>query len=225
MFKADIYHYFDTVDHEMLMSILEQRIKDQAVLWLVKIILKNYHSDAPNTCMPLGNWTSQFFANIYLNELDQFVKRELHATYYIRYVDDFVVLDKNSQTLQKYESRIKKFLLKLKLQLHPNKCKITRLNRGTSFLGFRIFQYHKLVRQRNIRKIRNKINLLLDEYENNTAKAGIVLDVLQGWNAYAMQANTYQLRTQLTSDTEQELVKRTITRKQLREATSIISYS
>lgn len=95
--------------------------------------------------MPLGNWTSQFFANVYLNELDQFAKHELHAQYYIRYVDDFVILHKSKAALETYEQQIKTSLEKLKLELHLNKCKIIPLRRGVNFLGYRIFYKYKLV--------------------------------------------------------------------------------
>ena len=70
--------------------------------------------------MPLGNLTSQFFANVYLNELDQFVKHKLKAKYYIRYVDDFVILHNNKQTLETYKEKINNFLKTIKLELHPD---------------------------------------------------------------------------------------------------------
>ena len=89
--------------------------------------------------MPLGNLTSQFFANIYLDELDQFVKHELKARYYIRYVDDFVVLHHSRNILEEYKIKINKFLSgNLNLGLHPDKSKILELGNGIGFLGFRI---------------------------------------------------------------------------------------
>ncbi|MDP3734376.1 MAG: reverse transcriptase/maturase family protein, partial [Nanoarchaeota archaeon] len=90
--KADIKSYFDTVNHHVLVEILGKRIKDERVLWLIKKIIANHHRKEKERGMPLGNLTSQFFANIYLNELDQFVKHRLKAKHYIRYVDDFVIL-------------------------------------------------------------------------------------------------------------------------------------
>ena len=92
VFKADIKHYFDTVDHDILLKIIERKIKDEKVIWLVKQILKNFIVNEENKGMPLGNLTSQFFANVYLNELDYFIKHKLKSKYYIRYVDDFIII-------------------------------------------------------------------------------------------------------------------------------------
>jgi len=96
-FKADIKHYFQEVNHEILLNIIRRKIKDEKVLWLINIILNNFESK--NKGMPLGNLTSQFFANIYLNELDYFVKHKLKAKYYIRYVDDFILLNSSKNEL------------------------------------------------------------------------------------------------------------------------------
>lgn len=207
--KADIRHYFETVDNDVLLSIIAKRVKDDGVLWLAKIILDNNPYDTIGKGMPLGNWTSQFFANVYLNELDQFVKNTLGVKYYIRYVDDFVIIHPYKTTLQEYERKIKTFLQGLKLDLHPHKCAITRLCQGVSFLGYRCFYHHKLVRQRNQRKIHNKLNELLDSYEMRTADASDVLESVHGWNAYAMHGNTYHLRQRLMAKVEHELIRRT----------------
>jgi hypothetical protein len=151
--------------------------------------------------MPLGNWTSQFFANIYLNELDQYVKHTLKVKHYIRYVDDFVILNESKHDLQRYEAVIREFLLTIKLQLHPSKCSIIPLHRGVSFLGFRIYPYHKLVRARNLHKIQQKLEDLLHQYRNGAVDASRVLESLQGWSAYATHGNTYQLRMKLYRET------------------------
>ena len=88
-----------------------------------------------------------FFANIYLNELDQFIKHKLKIRYCIRYVDDFIILHKDKHILNRYEERINLFLEKnLDIKLHPDKSKIIELKRGITFLGFRIFYHHKLLK-------------------------------------------------------------------------------
>lgn len=120
------------------------------MLWLIKTILNNYHSGTPGQGMPLGNWTSQFFANIYLHELDQFVKHTLKAQYYLRYVDDFVIFHPSKDVLKEYGYKIEKYLTNLKIELHPDKCCIIPLSRGITLLGFRIFYHHKLLRKRNL---------------------------------------------------------------------------
>ncbi len=208
VFKADIYHYFESVDHEVLLNIISRRIKDDDILWLIKQVLGNYKTDIANKGMPLGNWTSQFFANIYLNELDQFVKQQLRIKYYIRYVDDFVILHNSKFTLQNYEIKIREFISKLKLMLHPNKCSISPLHRGTAFLGYRIYYHHKLVRLRNLRKVRSKLKNHLDDYENNLVDATKIFSTLRGWRAYAMHANTHRLREQIMRELVNELLVR-----------------
>ncbi len=106
-FKADIKHYFDEVDHEVLIRIIQRKIKDEQVIWLIKQILVNGFIEKG---MPLGNLTSQFFANVYLNELDYFVKHNLKAKYYVRYVDDFVILRNSKGQLKIWKEEIDKFL-------------------------------------------------------------------------------------------------------------------
>ncbi len=115
--KADIRHYFQTVDHDVLLRIINRMIKDSSVIKLIEDILQNYDGGTPKKGMPLGNWTSQFFANAYLNELDQFVKHKIKARYYIRYVDDFIILDARKEVLNIYAQAIKEFLRLLKLEL------------------------------------------------------------------------------------------------------------
>ena len=145
--------------------------------------------------MPLGNLTSQFFANVYLNELDQFVKHNLRAKYYIRYVDDFVILHELEWILADYKNSIENFLKsRLLLELHPQKSRIIRLSKGVQFLGFRIFYHHRLLKKSNIRKFERKFSGLLSEYQSGSVDYDSVYDFLEGWLAYAENANTYRLR-------------------------------
>jgi RNA-directed DNA polymerase len=203
--KCDIKHYFETVDHDMLLGILRRQIKDGDVLWLIKIILDHYPTEHPGKGMPLGNWTSQFFANVYLNELDQYIKQALRAKYYLRYVDDFIILAKSRQELENQLVSISIFVENLRLELHPTKCKIIPLSAGVSFLGFKIYYHYLIVRTRNKRKITMKLDKLLRRYERGTIDYASVLDTLEGWNAYALQGDTYRLRQRLYDWTTQEL--------------------
>ena len=140
--------------------------------------------------MPLGNLTSQFFANVYLNELDYFIKHKLKAKYYIRYVDDFVILHKSKDQLEIWKKAIDNFLKEqLRLELHPNKSKIIFLSKGVDFVGFRNFYYFKLLRKRNIRKMENKIN----SFSENRIRFNELIKSYQGWQAYASWGNNYEL--------------------------------
>lgn len=193
--KADIRHYFDTMDHEILIRIIQEKIKDKDIIWLVKKILDNHLSPIKNKGLPLGNHTSQFFANVYLNKLDYFVKHQLKARYYLRYVDDFVILHQSKEHLEKLKSEIDEFLnSKLKINLHPEKSKLIPLHQGINLLGFRVFYYHKLLRKANFRKMVSKLNSLQQEYQGDPSDYQRVYDFLEGWIAYAKHANTYKLR-------------------------------
>jgi len=205
--KADIKSYFGSVDHDVLIDILKKRVTDGEVIWLVERILRNYNSEVPGKGMPLGNWTSQFFANVYLNELDQFVKHELGAKYYLRYVDDFVILEHSKVKLQEYLTAIREFLRTLKLELHPTKCRIVPAGGGTALLGFRAFYRYKLVRRRNLRRFHTRLASLLKEYKEGVVSADFVLNKLKGWNGYALQGNTHMLRKKLQMLVEKELQK------------------
>ena len=108
--------------------------------------------------LPIGSFTSQFFANIYLNELDQFIKHQLKIKYYIRYVDDFVILGKDTKILVSWQKEIQKFLQeKLKLTLHPKKIIIQHQSKGINFLGYIIREKYLLVRKRTIKAFKRKL--------------------------------------------------------------------
>ena len=123
--------------------------------------------------MPLGNLTSQFFANVYLNELDYFV------------------IHKSKEQLLEWKEVINNFLKKeLKLELHKDKSKIISLSRGIDFVGFRNFYYFKLLRKRNIKCMKNKLIM----YFNTEKEGNKLIDSFQGWQAYAKLADTNELR-------------------------------
>ena len=149
--------------------------------------------------MPLGNLTSQFFANVYLNELDYFIKQELKAKYYIRYVDDFVILHKSKIQLEIWKEEIDKFLKdNLKIELHNEKSRIIPLSRGVDFVGFRNFYYFRLLRKRNIRNMRDKI----EKYEKGRLPYCKLIESFQGWTAYAKWADCFKLRKLLSIEVE-----------------------
>lgn len=196
--KADIKHYFEEVNHKILIQIFKRKIADGKVIWLIKQILDNNVTSNPKEKgMPLGNLTSQFFANVYLNELDRFIKHELKVSYYIRYVDDFVILYNSKGQLKYWKERIDEFLKeKLGLCLHPDKSRIIPLIRGIDFMGFRSFYYFKLLRRRNIRKMNYKI----EKYQKGEFSKEKILKIFHGWNAYAKWANSYKIRKKIVKE-------------------------
>jgi len=194
--KADIKHYFQEVNHNILLDIIKRKIKDEKVIWLISRILENgaIGGGANNVLskgMPLGNLTSQFLANVYLNELDYFVKHKLKVKYYVRYVDDFVILHNSEEQLKIWKLEIDNFLRdRLMLKLHSQKSRVISLSRGIDFVGFRCFWHFKLLRKRNIRKMFLKI----EKYKQGEISKEKILESFNGWNAYAKWANTLKLR-------------------------------
>jgi hypothetical protein len=150
--------------------------------------------------MPLGNLTSQFFANVYLNELDYFVKHKLRAKYYIRYVDDFVILHKSKKRLQYFRKRIEEFLISLDLELHPDKSEIHALRNGITFLGYRIFYKYRLLRKRNTKHFIKRFNEYLIEYKQSEITREQLDNRLNGWFGYALWANSFRFRQKILSE-------------------------
>jgi RNA-directed DNA polymerase len=202
--KADIRHYFQEINHDVLLEIIQRKISDEKTIWLIKQVLSNISTNRgrrtvfdTNKGMPLGNLTSQFFANVYLNELDYFVKHTLRAKYYIRYVDDFVILHKSNIQLKFWKLRIDKFLReRLNLELHPDKSKVIPLSRGVDFVGFRNFYHFRLLRKRNIRKT----SCRLKQFQQDELSEEKLKERLNGWWAYAKWANSYNTAKSLLSD-------------------------
>ena len=193
--KADIKHYFEEIDHAKLIEIIRRKVKDEKVIWLIeKILSVNKRTKG----MPLGNLTSQFFANLYLNELDIFVKHKLRAKYYLHYVDDFVILHESKEQLESWKNNINNFLQEsLKIELHPSKSNVLRLNSGINFLGFRVFFYHKLIRKSNLKNFERKFNNLRIQFDEEIIGREKALESLEGWLAYCSHANTYKYRKYL----------------------------
>lgn len=151
--KCDIKKFFDSINQDILMALLRRRIKDNDALWLLERIIKSFPKG-----LPLGNITSQLFANIYLNKLDQFIKHVFKVKYYIRYCDDFVILDHNKKSLENLISQIDIFLkTNLALCLHPNKITIQTYRQGIDFLGYVSFPYHTVIRVRTKKRMFKKL--------------------------------------------------------------------
>lgn len=133
--KCDIRKYFASIDHEILLALVARRVQDEAILELMRSIILS-HNASTGKGIPLGNITSQLFANIYLHELDWFMKQTLGIRQYIRYCDDFVIVSTDKVYLQSLIDPIRAFLHKaLQLELHPDKVEIRSWNQGVDFLG------------------------------------------------------------------------------------------
>jgi len=194
VFKADIRHYFPSVDHEVLMNLIKIKISDKKVLRLLRMFIECYSSDLDKG-MPLGALTSQLFANVYLNPLDHFVKEKLRLKYYIRYLDDFAILNESKIRLEVIKSDVENFLSnELKLELHPEKSKIFPLHKGITLLGFRIFYHHRLLKKSNLKQFFRRFEIMEEElYEGLIDELDFEARV-DGWLAHAKWGNTYKIQ-------------------------------
>ena len=210
--KCDIKKYFDNVDHEILFELLRRRIWDKDVLWLLEEIIESNPRACPqrlasSSCdggrgIPIGNLTSQLFANLYLNELDHFVKRELKEKYYIRYMDDFLILGIDKKHLAVQKEKIREFLRdKLKLELHPRKAEIfpareTVSSNGVNldFLGYVLIDGKRRLRKSTVKRFvkRRKRYARLLRYGKMTKE--FIENSEKSWLGYAKFADSWGLR-------------------------------
>ena len=152
--KCDIKKFFTSIDQQVLIKILKKHISDENIIVLLQEIISSFK---PNG-LPLGNLTSQIFANVYLSEFDYFIEHKLKAKHYIRYADDFVVFSEDRDYLIKLISPIKYFLQdRLKLTLHPKKIFIKTIYSGMDFLGWVNFSDHKILRASTKRRMLKRI--------------------------------------------------------------------
>ena len=180
--KCDIRKFFDSVDHAILLEIIKKKVKDTDAIWLLENIIKSFPPGEPNrgrdSCrrqaslfgtrhgIPIGNLTSQLFANVYLNELDYYMKHELKIKNYLRYTDDFVIVDSSKDELVELLPKIEHYLSKnLKLKLHPHKVEIRKFTNGIDFLGYVVLPHHIKLRCKTKRRIFTKTRKRIMDYK------------------------------------------------------------
>lgn len=178
--QLDIQKFFPSIDHKILVSLLEKKIKCPDTRRLIKKLIANsnkqddaffyYHGDSLFTPyerkkgIPLGNLTSQFFGNLYLNPLDHFVKEELRVKGYIRYVDDTLCFSNSKDFLKEIVEKIKSFLVFFRLKLHPLKIKLLEAEKGFVFLGHKVFKTHFRLTSKAIRRGRKNLKKISYDY-------------------------------------------------------------
>jgi len=166
--KCDVQKFFDSVSHDILLKLIKNKVSDKNVLWLINGIIKSFKKYSDKG-IPLGNVTSQLFANIYLNELDQFIKHKLKVKYYIRYCDDFVILSKDEKYLQDLKEKIDYFLQEnLKINLHPKKVTIRKVNQGIDFLGYVSFYHYRVLRTKTKKRAFVKIKIKKNQLDRGS---------------------------------------------------------
>ena len=188
--KIDIRKFFASIDQEVFLRILGGYIQDKEVIWLLDQIIKSYSSKSDkNVGLPLGNLTSQLFANIYLNQFDQWIKHSLKVRQYIRYADDMVFLSADKQFLNYILLKIEIYFGKsLKLHLHPDKIFIKTIASGVDFLGWEHFPEYRILRKNTKRRIFTRIKIS----PNN--------QTLQSYLGLLSHGNTFKIEERLLSE-------------------------
>lgn len=199
--KCDVSKFYPSINHNILYNIVQRKIKCEDTLWLIKDII---YSIGGGVNVPIGNYTSQWFGNLYLNKLDQFIKHEYHIKDYIRYCDDFILFHDDKKILGEMKNVIKEFL-KEKLQLELRKCDLFPVSRGVDFLGYRHFRGYILVRKSTAKRVKkrlkrlpillNKGKISIDQYRSSLAST-------MGWLKWS---NSYNLRKRLQIDALMEI--------------------
>jgi len=210
--KADISKYFYSVDHAILLKIIGRKIADKKVMCLIREILASSQDDRfrayfPNddlfalerpTGIPIGNLTSQLFANIYLNELDYFVKHELRWKFYLRYMDDFLLFSSNKKELFTALKRIEVFLAEnLRLRAHPIKRTVSPVRCGVDWVGYRIYPWTARIRRINIFRFRKRNRYLKNLYRRKKISSRKIGNSIASFCGYAKWADAGRLIKQL----------------------------
>ena len=192
--KTDVAKYFNNIDKQILLNILKRKIKDKKLIWLINEIL---YAQPREKGIEIGNYTSQVFANIYLNEVDQYIKHELKIKYYARYLDDSILILHTKQEARFALEKIRTFLKeKLKLELN-SKTQIFKGKQGVNFCGYKINEYRLKLRNKGKRKLKDKVKSLKRKIKNGEMNSNEAHALLAGNWGYVKWANIHNLEEKL----------------------------
>lgn len=202
-FKADVKEYYLSIIHSALLNIIKRTIICQDTLALIQEIIDSWVGDANDIepkGIPKGNLTSQLFANIYLNQLDHFVKEELKIPMYVRYMDDFIFLSHDKDELWQIKNEVENYLeSKLGLQLN-NRTAIFPVSQGIDFLGYRIWPDHRLLRKRSTKRIKRTLRYYQKGYAQGTVSLEQIDATIQSWLGHAKHADSWGFREKLFNE-------------------------
>ncbi len=210
--QCDLRQFFPSIDHAILRAEFSRLIRDEGVLWLCDKILQSgvgvlneeyemkYFSgddlfavNRPRG-LPIGNLTSQFWANVYLNSLDHFIKRDLKCPAYLRYVDDSLLFSDDVQTLLDWRKEIIQKTAELRVTLHEASAQVFPVATGMPFLGFRIYPDHRRLKRRKIIHFRRKLRRLADGYASGEIPFERLDASVRGWVNHVRYGDTWGLR-------------------------------
>ena len=192
--KCDIKKFFYNINPRILFKIMHKYISDKNLLYLTQILIFNNSIDSSQIGIPIGNYTSQFFANIYLNELDQYIKRVLKIKYYTRYMDDFILLLKTKEDCKVIKNKIEIFLNDtLDLELN-DKSRYYPYKMGVNFCGYRIFTTHRLLRLSSKKKIKKNVKSWNKKYKKHCLDIPNTMQSLNSWIGHSSHCNSFKLQ-------------------------------
>lgn len=213
--KCDIRQFFPSIDHTVLKKILSKKIKDPDVMELIGLILKSgegVHQDTYDMVyfpdddifainrprgLPIGNLTSQFWANVYLNPFDYFINRELSCTAYLRYVDDFLLFSDSKKELWSHKRAIEKRLMRFRVTMHP--CQVQPTEKGIPFLGFIVFPQRRKLKNRKGFYFERRLRQIVFQHRQGDIPLEKVLASISGWANHVRFGNTVGLRESFLS--------------------------
>lgn len=212
--QFDIRKYFPSIDHEILKGQFRRLIKDTRVLWLMNLIVDNSNPQEPmaeyflgddlfaphlrRRGLPIGNLTSQWFANWYLSGLDHFVTSRMGLGGYVRYCDDFIVLHDDREVLDQAAATVREYLATLRLRVHEGKIQVKPSRRGLTFVGYRLWAGHRLVRKSNVREFRRRVRWMRRAYAAGLIGWDDIKPRLASWVGHARQADSQRLLRRLS---------------------------
>jgi len=180
--KMDFSKFFPSVDREILYKEIERKVKDEHVLWLLKQIIPS-----DGTGLPIGNLTSQLFANVYAGVFDRYIKQTLRVKHYIRYMDDTLILHESKEKLKETKNQLETFSLE-KMKLRFSKWYILPIKRGINYVGYRIWPTHVLIRKNSVVQAKRKIKRYLSQNKYDDLQKFIA-----SWSGHIKWSNHHNL--------------------------------
>lgn len=194
--KCDIKSYFASIDHDVLYGLILKKIKDPQALRLIKLIIDSTSSPG----IPIGNLTSQVFANLYLNGLDHYLKETVKCRHYIRYMDDLIIFGNDEKKLNRQKRIIREYIECLKLKMHEDKSQVFLIRKGVAFLGYKIYQTHRLVLKQNIKRLKKRLKKHFKLMREGVITKDKIIYSVQSWFGYAIHADSYGIRRRILSE-------------------------
>lgn len=212
--QMDMSKYFYRIDHDILLSIISRTIKDEAVIRLLAKIIKSEHTKfgiplgdhfyererVDGVGMPIGNLTSQLFANVYLNEMDQYAKQDMRVRHYIRYMDDIVILHKDKSALKDILLESDLFLQhELHLQIN-NKTRIDNTNHGVEFVGKRIWPTHMKLKKETVKNMKIRLKYIQKQFAVGEVSVDEARSVLASYLGLMKHTDSHRLRKRILKE-------------------------